>query len=44
LSGPPELVPAAMDAVKQWVYKTDHVNGSPVQVETTITINFTLNQ
>jgi TonB family protein len=44
LSGPPELVPAAMDAVKQWVYKPTMLNGSPVQVETTITINFTLNQ
>jgi TonB family protein len=44
LSGPPELVPAAMDAVKQWVYKPTLLNGNPVQVETTIDINFTLNQ
>jgi len=43
LSGPVELVDAAMDAVKQWVYKPTLLNGSPVQVETTIDINFTLN-
>jgi TonB family protein len=44
LSGPPELVDAAMDAVKQWVYKPTLLNGNPVQVETTIDINFTLSQ
>jgi len=44
LSGPPELVQAAMDAVKQWVYRPTLLNGDPVQVETTININFTLNQ
>jgi TonB family protein len=44
LSGPSELVEAAMDAVKQWVYQPTLLNGNPVQVETTITINFTLNR
>lgn len=44
LGGPAELIQAAMDAVKQWVYKPTLLNGSPVQVETTIDINFTLNQ
>jgi TonB family protein len=44
LSGPPELTQAAMDAVKQWVYKPTLLNGSPVQVQTTIDINFTLNR
>lgn len=43
LSGPPELVEAATDAVKQWVYRPTLLNGDPVQVETTIDINFTLN-
>jgi protein TonB len=43
-SGPAELVEAAMDAVKQWVYKPTLLNGNPVQVETTVTVNFTLNQ
>ena len=44
LSGPPLLIQAAMDAVKQWVYRPTLLNGSPVEVETTIDINFTLNQ
>ena len=43
LDGPPELTQAAMDAVKQWVYKPTLLNGNPVQVQTTIDINFTLN-
>jgi TonB family protein len=44
LSGPEELVQAATDAVKQWVYKPSLLNGNPVQVETTIDVNFTLNK
>jgi TonB family protein len=44
LDGPPELIQSAMDAVKQWVYKPTLLNGNPVQVQTTITINFTLNK
>jgi protein TonB len=44
LSGPPLLIQAALDAVKQWVYQPTMVGGSPVEVETTIDINFTLNQ
>jgi TonB family protein len=44
LSGPPLLVQAAMDAVKQWVYRPTLLNGNPVEVETNIEINFTLNQ
>jgi TonB family protein len=44
LDGPAELIQAAMDAVKQWVYKPTLLNGNPVQVETTITINYTLNK
>jgi TonB family protein len=42
LDGPAELIQAATDAVKQWVYKPTLLNGDPVQVQTTITINFTL--
>ena len=42
LSGPAELIQASMDAVKQWVYKPTFLNGNPVQVETTIDINYTL--
>jgi len=40
ISGPPMLVPAAMDAVKQWKYKPYLLKGEPVAVETTINVNF----
>jgi len=43
LGGPTLLIQAAMDAVKQWVYQPTMLNGEPVQVETTIDVNFTLN-
>ena len=44
VSGDPMLVQAAMEAVKQWVYKPTLLNGNPVEVITTIDVNFTLNQ
>ncbi len=39
-SGHPLLAAAAMDAVKQWRYRPFLLNGQPVEVETTITVNF----
>ncbi len=42
VSGHPMLVPAAVDAVKQWRYRPYLLNGQPVEVETTITVIFTL--
>src|ERR1039457_6818472 len=42
VSGHPMLVPAAITAVKQWRYKPFLLNGQPVEVETTITVIFTL--
>ena len=42
VSGHPMLAPAAVDAVKQWRYKPYFLNGEPVEVETQITVNFTL--
>jgi periplasmic protein TonB len=42
ISGHPMLAPAAIDAVKQWRYKPYFLNGEPVEVETQITVNFTL--
>src|SRR5499427_1514449 len=42
ISGHPMLAPAAIDAVKQWKYKPYLLNGEPVEVETTINVNFTL--
>jgi len=42
VSGPPELVDAARDAVQQWVYKPTTLEGEPVEVVTTIEVNFRL--
>ncbi len=42
ISGHPMLAPAAIEAVKQWKYKPYVLNGEPVDVETQITVNFTL--
>jgi TonB family protein len=42
VSGHPLLAPAAIDAVKQWKYKPYLLNGDPVEVETHVTVNFTL--
>jgi protein TonB len=42
VSGHPMLVPAAITAVRQWRYKPYLLNGQPVEVETTITVIFTL--
>ena len=43
-SGDPLLAPAAIDAVRQWKYKPTSLNGVPVEVETVITVVYTLNQ
>jgi periplasmic protein TonB len=40
VSGHPMLAPAAIDAVKHWRYKPFLLNGQPVEVETTVTVNF----
>ena len=42
ISGHPLLNQAALDAVKQWRYRPTMLNGDPVEVETTITVTFTL--
>jgi len=38
----PDLARAAVEAVSQWRYQSTLLNGEPVEVDTTITINFTL--
>lgn len=43
VSGPPLLVRAAMDAVKQWMYKPTLLNRQPVEVIAPIDVVFTLN-
>jgi protein TonB len=42
VSGHPMLTAAALDAVRQWKYKPYMLNGEPVEVDTTVTVNFTL--
>jgi len=44
VSGPPSLTQAAMDAVGQWRYKPYLFEGKPVEVETTVVVNFQLTQ
>jgi TonB family protein len=43
ISGPRELMRAAMDAVRQWRYAPTLLVGQPVEVDTTISVVFTLN-
>ena len=43
-SGLPLLAQAAIDAVKQWRYRPYLWNGEPVEVDSRITINFTLSR
>ena len=42
ISGEPELVEAAVAAVKQWRFQPQRLEGSPVEFETRITVNFSL--
>jgi len=42
LYGHPMLVPAAIEAVRQWRYRPYILNNEPVEVETQITVNFSL--
>ena len=42
ISGPPALADAAVTAVRQWTYKPYFLNGEPIKVRTTITVNFKL--
>jgi protein TonB len=44
IGGHPLLAPAAIEAVKQWLYRPTLLNGEPVEVITQIDVNFTLSQ
>jgi periplasmic protein TonB len=43
ISGHPLLIPAALEAVRQWRYRPTILNGQPVEVDTHITVIYTLN-
>jgi len=38
----PDLARAAVEAVSQWRYQPTLLNGEPVEIDTVITVNFTL--
>jgi protein TonB len=42
VSGPPMLQQAALDAVKSWRYKPYLLDGEPTEVETTVSVIFSL--
>ena len=42
IEGDPILSPAAIEAAKQWRYEPTLFDGKPVDVQTTIEVNFTL--
>jgi periplasmic protein TonB len=42
ISGHPLLTQAALEAVRQWRYRPYILNGEPVEVDTQVTVNFTL--
>jgi TonB family protein len=42
ISGHPLLTPAALEAVKQWLYQPTIINNQPVEVITRIDVNFSL--
>ncbi|MGC1171343.1 MAG: TonB family protein [Candidatus Acidiferrales bacterium] len=42
VSGPPLLLKAAMDAVGQWTYQPTLLNGETMEVDTTVSVVFTL--
>ena len=39
----PDLAVSAIAAVRQWTYKPYRLNGAPVEIETTITVNYAMN-
>jgi protein TonB len=42
LRGQPLLERAAIDAVRQWLYRPTRLNGQPVAVVMTVTVTFTM--
>ena len=44
ISGPPELVKSAVEAVSQWAYSPTLLNGEPVEVITTVDVNYSLRE
>jgi protein TonB len=44
VSGDPLLISSALEAVRQWHYQPTYLNGQPVEIDTYITVIYTLQQ
>jgi outer membrane biosynthesis protein TonB len=44
ISGPPLLIHAALDAVRQWKYEPTYLNDQPIAVQLIVTVTFQLSQ
>jgi periplasmic protein TonB len=44
VSGDPMFIQSALDAVRQWRYRPTMLNGQPVEIDTFITVVYTVNQ
>jgi periplasmic protein TonB len=44
VSGDPLFYRSALDAVRQWRYRPTYLNGQPVEVDTFITVVYTINR
>jgi TonB family protein len=42
MSGDPLLVPAAVESVRQWIYKPYYRDGVPTEIETVVVVDFSL--
>jgi protein TonB len=42
VSGDPLFIPSALEAVRQWRYRPTYLNGQPVEIDTFITVIYTL--
>jgi TonB family protein len=42
ISGPPELQSSAITAVRQWIYEPYLLNGTPTEVETKVTVTYSM--
>ena len=42
MDGDPQFVQSALDAVRQWRYRPTMLNGEPVEVDTSITVVYSL--
>ncbi len=44
VSGPPLLISAALEAVRQWKYEPTYLNDQPIAVQLIVTVTFQLSQ